>query len=691
MLGLPLDQLSEDVEELVARRLLTEGDATLGFPHDTIRKAVLLSIGRRNLKKLHLRAGELLEHSRGARTEELVWHFEEAGDFRKASRYSEISGDSARALHANADALRWYSLALAPLVSQRKRDPRLQRRRATLLLKRQTVSDLMGDRRGQANDIRGVLAIAEQLEDIGLLAQAQYHHSRLLCRENSNREALAASNNAVYLYRKVRDSHGEASSFESMGLTYVNLRDQRGARIAFGRALALFRRARDPAGEARSLVNLGTMLALDGKNADALRHLDQAERVLKLLDDKMSLAGAVLQKGVLKRCFGQLRSSEALFTAGVSLMREVGDRIGEARGLSQLANTHIAMGKLREAMHEARRALKTAVAAGDTRALIVFLNNAAYGPYRCIGDFRRAEHFVGQAIRLVGESSRDENLANYYDTMAAVLLDRGELNEALRWARQSYAYYRSWKGRFRFLGAHINFRLGMCYLELGQRRRAIVFLRKAITVWEREEELGLRMLALSAMGRLHAADSQFTEAISYAREVEIMLRRVDGVDLLQSVHWNQYIAFRSAGSAAAARRSLRRAFLCLMQQSHDLKGRYRRRFLYGVKTNRDILNEYERVNGRQPEHTSGLGGLATIHPLTVLGMLDDIVERRKVVSDYVRAGHLTQREMALRLGVSERTIRNDIANLRGQGRRGTNTNTHYSDLEVPVASEESRP
>lgn len=673
ILGFPLDQLSEGVERLVACRLLTEGNCTLRFSHDTIRTAVLSSIGKQKLKVLHRRAGELLEHSKRARTEELAWHFGEAGDFQKASRYREISGDTARALHANADALRWYSLALSPLASKSRRDPTLERRKAALLLKRQSVLDLMGDRRGQANDIEKVFKIAARLNDPGLLAQTEYHHSRLLCRENSNQKALGAASRAVQLYQQVRDPQGEANALESMGLAYVNLRDQRGARAAFRRALILFRRARDPAGEARSLVNLGTLLALDGKNADALRHLDQAEHVLRLLDDKRSLAGAVLQKGVLKRCFGHMKASEILLTAGISMMKAVGDRIGEARGLSQLANTHTAMGMVREAMHEARRALKAAVVAGDTRALIVFLNNAAYGPFRCSGDFYRAEHSVGRALKLVAESGRDENLANYYDTMAAVLLDKGEPRQALKWARQSYTYFRAWKGRFRFLGAHIDFRLGMCYLELAQNQKALAFLRKSISAWEREEELGLRIIALSATGRLHAAESRFAQAIAYAREVEGLLRRVDGVDLLQSVHWNQYITFRSAGSDAAARRSLRRAYLCLMQQSQSLKGRFRRRFLYGVKTNREVLSEFERVNGSDLDHSTrrdrSVG--VFVHPLAVLGLFDDVVERRRAVLIYLRAGQLTQREIAFRLGVSERTVRSDIASLRRQEREGT--------------------
>jgi DNA-binding SARP family transcriptional activator len=664
MLGLPLDRLSEGIEQLLDRRLLAEDHSTLRFLHAAVRTAVLSTIDKRELMQLHRRAGELLERLGGSQTEVLAWHFGEAGDFAKASHYGELSGDNARALHANVDALRWYTVALARRVRFGDRNRQNERQRASLLLKRQGLFELLGDRSKQGQDIREVFRIAARTKDFSLLAQAELTHSRLLCRGNFNQGALRAAGRAARLCERVRDSHGEANAYESMGLAYINLRDQRGARSSFRHALTLFRTVGDAAGEARSLVNLATIMALDGRNNDALHHLDRAERVLQALNDKRSLAGAILQKGVLKRCFGQLRTSETLLMTGISIMREVGDRIGEARGLSQLANTHVAMGRLRDAIHEARRALKSAEAAGDTRALIVFLNNAAYGPFRSVGDFERAERFVKRALQLVAESGHDENLANYCDTMSAVLLSKGEPKSALDWAVRSHGSFRAWKGPFRFLRPHIDFRLGMCHFELGQYRAAFKFLTRAANSWQREQELELRILALSVIGRLCASESHFPEAITHAREVERLLRRVDGVDGLQNVYWNQYVTFRTVGSNAAARRSLRRAHLSLMRQVHNLKGVNRRRFLHGVKVNRGILDEFERINPAGSEATIAGSNAILIPPLSAVGMPGDIGERRRVVSEYMRGGRMTQREMAFRLGVSVRTIRNDVANLR---------------------------
>lgn len=683
MVERPLDQIAEDVETLLQRQLIVEFDGGIRFPHEIIRTAVLSTITKDKRRDLHLRAARLLEQT-GAQAQALVWHFEEAGDLVRASHYGEILGDTARGLHANADALRWYTTSLAHRPGRRNA-PEGERRRARLLLKRQSVLDLMGDRRGQAHDIRESLVIATRLDDVSLKAEAEFQHSRLLCRENMNDKALGAADRALRLYRQLRDSQGEARASESLGLAHMNVRDQRGARYAFERALALFRKAGDIGGEARALVHLGTLLVLDGRGNRALRYLERAEQTLKVLDDKRSLAGAVLQKGVLVRDFGQLTTSESLLRTGISLMKEIGDRIGEARGLSQLSHTHVAMGRLREAMHEARRALQMATLANDTRAMIVFLNNAAYGIFRSIGDFSRAERFMAKAVRLARESNRQENLANYYDSMATVLLDKGDPLEALRWALQSRAAFKSWKGRVRSLGPQIDFRVGICHFELGEHDRAVACLERAIAAWAREGEKGLRILALSFVAAAHGHQLRTAQALGCAREVERLLRSVDGVEQLQLVHWNQFRTFRRLGYPAAAKRSLRRAYISLVQQSSDLKGRYKRRFLYGVKRNRQVLEEADRAFGIGADASEAAHPIgASVHPLTVLGTFDDVQARRKVVVEYLAAGALTQREIASRLGVSERTIRNDIAYLKARHDREFQLSFPSDLVQVPA-------
>jgi hypothetical protein len=263
--------------------------------------------------------------------------------------------------------------------------------------------------------------------------------------------------------------------------------------------------------------------------------------------------------------------------------------------------------------------------------------------------------------------------------MAAVLLDKDEPREALRWARQSRLAFRAWRGHFKFLSPQIDFRVGVCHYELGEYGRAIGHLERAAAAWESEGDKGLRILALSFVAAAYCHEMRLAQATRSARETERLLQSVDGVEQLQCVHWNQYITFRRLGFGAAAKRSLRRAYISLLQQSTNLRGQHRRQFLYGVKKNREILAEADRVFGTSIDLVDAARRkTVSVHPLVVLGAFDNAHERRNVVAEYLAAGVLTQQEMALRLGVSERTIRNDVALLKS----APSSTSHHISREI---------
>jgi FixJ family two-component response regulator len=123
----------------------------------------------------------------------------------------------------------------------------------------------------------------------------------------------------------------------------------------------------------------------------------------------------------------------------------------------------------------------------------------------------------------------------------------------------------------------------------------------------------------------------------------------------------------------------------LLQQSSGLKGRYRRRFLYGVNRNTRILEEVDRAFGASVGIDEATRQVAvSMHPLAALGTFDNVEERRKAVAQYLAAGML-QREIALRLGVSERTIRGDVAFLRTAQDSKVNSSVETGLMPMPAA------
>jgi tetratricopeptide (TPR) repeat protein len=654
LLGIPEDELIETVESLVALKLLNDDGRVVSFPHESIRLAALNLQSRSRIRRVHRRVANLLERLAPNRVGEIGWHFSEAGEAEAASRYFEIAGDRAKHVRANEDAIRLYSSSIEHAKLSQDGQAGL-RRLAELLLKRQEVLDLTGDRSAQGEDILSVLRVARAVQDQALLGKGLLLRSQVLSRMNKNGEALRLARMAESLFNRSRDLTGEARAAEAVGLTYVNLRNREKAQEAFERSLRLFLEVGDSAGRARALMNLGTTHALAGDSRVGIQYLNDAEGLLRDLGDPRALAGVLLQKGVLYRYLGRTAQSEGLLEAGVDLMREIGDRVGEARGRSQLACTKAALGKMREGLAEALLAIQLSRRARDTRAMIVSMNNAAYSNLRCLGEFRRAERYLNSVLRLVAEGGVTENPAIYYDTMSAIRLDQEDYAGALRWARQAQALFRKWRGPFSYVSDDIAYRMGVAYLRLGQPDRALSFLKQCVNSWRRRSDLGQLVHGVAALGEVYLVSGAAGAALRCAREIERLLRCVQGVEQVQRVYLVQCRIYREVGARAAARRALTRAQAAVVEQARTLKGRLRRQF---IAANRAVFEaDGLRSSKAVPIVLSRLSEL----PANRAARID---QRRNAILVLMTKGQLDRRAVAERFGVSLRTVRNDLAQLR---------------------------
>jgi len=265
---------------------------------------------------------------------------------------------------------------------------------------------------------------------------------------------------------------------------------------------------------------------------------------------------------------------------------------------------------------------------------------------------------------MVSEDGGAENKATYYDTMAAILLDRGDSEGALRWAKQARILHVRREGHFGFVGDEIAYRLGLAYLRLGKVGSAEHFLNRAVNSWRRDGDLVGLIHGMSALGELALARKEIDRALEAAREVQKLLRKVDGMEQIQRVYWTQYRIYHAAGARVAARRALRKACAEIGRQADTLKGRSRRRFL-AIPVHVEILREAEKYG-------MGIGdfrvGEWSWRPAPDPALRID--QRRRAILNLIAEGDTNRKAIAVRLGVSERTVENDVAALRREGLMG---------------------
>ena len=640
-------RFAEVVGQLFEYGLLVETSRGYRFAHESYRLATLSELPGVSRRLLHRLAADLIERVWPAKTEDLAWHFHEAGDGAKAGTYAETSGDKARAVHANEDALKWYSKSLEWLGLSTE-EPQEREHHIRIVTKRQEVYELLGQSRLQLADLDEVIRCGTVCGDSRLIAQCLCTKARCLSRMNRNAEGLRSAAAARRHYSSLNDSIGQAQAHEVSALLFINLRDARRARKAYEEALELFQASDDSQGAARAVLGMGTLMLFTGENEEGLARLERAEATLARSRDRRDYARALLQKGVFCRCLGQAERSESLLTQGIDLMRKSGDRVGEARGLSQLAYTHMTLGQLRKAFHEARRSIQLVTEAGDTRGQIVFRNNAGHAVYRCLGDFGRAQRAVREAMSLVRTGGREENQAIYYDTMAAILYDQEQYPAAYKWAKEGQRLYKRWLGQFDYVGAEIEFHLGAIALALGRVGEAHESLSQAVRRWEGSHDRALLARGVSLLGLTALAEGDLSRAVEYANRSTRLLRNSKGVEELQQTYWAQATVYRSVGLTKRSTRAFERAYGVVIGRSSMLKGRLRRAYL-AIPANRRIVADHALL-GSAGKHGASVYQ-ETVQNKPRIQQTEGILERRERLLDMILRGDLRRRLLAERLVV----------------------------------------
>ncbi len=153
---------------------------------------------------------------------------------------------------------------------------------------------------------------------------------------------------AMAKWAEVGDGHGVGDAQEGLGLMYVDLGRFTDAAAEFERVLALYRELGVRRRIGLASINLAMVLPTLGRPAEAMRHIQEARRILDTLADVDPYNGAravVVQAGV--HCaMGELAAASALAATGLERMRALKSVYGEAEANEVLAEVELRRGEV---------------------------------------------------------------------------------------------------------------------------------------------------------------------------------------------------------------------------------------------------------------------------------------------------------------------------------------------------------
>ena len=149
---------------------------------------------------------------------------------------------------------------------------------------------------------------------------------------------------ALLLYKRGRNTFGQAETVNALGVAYSRLGQSDDAREQYAKAVQLRRSLGDRRGVASSLRNLAQVAMVQGRFEEAQKQLDEARTLFEALGDAEGVAAVDNEIGLLAEERGDFSAAEAAFRRVLRAREDAGDDFGVAESLNNLAFAQFALG-----------------------------------------------------------------------------------------------------------------------------------------------------------------------------------------------------------------------------------------------------------------------------------------------------------------------------------------------------------
>ncbi len=303
------------------------------FRHALVHEAAYSTLLKQNRRELHQAVGEVLDAEFGAASEEMApilgFHFNEAGDLVRASRYFALAGAGAARKYAHREAVSYYSQAI-----QATAQPP-----AGLFQARGQVYELQGNFEAARLDFEHSAELARAARDLPAEWQALLSLGLLWSARDYDRSGEYCQM-AFELAEKTGQPALVARSYNRLGNWHLNVERPLDAARCHDQALSIFEFLKDDAGIAETLDLLGMASMLGGDLGRGAQYYQQAIELNRRLDDRLALANVLgsqllaanggFQCMTLKPSRLALADLTAQGEQAVQVMHEIGYRDGEA-------------------------------------------------------------------------------------------------------------------------------------------------------------------------------------------------------------------------------------------------------------------------------------------------------------------------------------------------------------------------
>ncbi len=507
-----------DADLLIEPRV--HGRKEFAIAHDYYAEVACDTLPTVRRRHLHRRAGDAIEtlyaDALAPHYTELERHFHQAQQPERERHYARLAGEQAAAQFANEEAVAHLSraLELTPIEEAAGR--------FDLLLAREKVLDLMGDREAQRQDLAAMAALAAELSVIRQ-AELSLRQATFAWAQSDFPQTIAIAQKAARLAQQCGAAHrSDATKIEAAAyLLWGKIEsDQAAAQVTLRKARRLAQEAHLRGMEGTIVRCLGNSCYWQGNYAASKRYFADALAIHQEVGDRRGEVSALNNLGYLAHLQGELTTAVADYENALTAAQKIGDRLGEGVLSSNVAALHLSLGNFDMARHYGETGLTIRREVQDVEGVGCTL--------RLLGEVARQEGRRDEAKSLCQQSAdllqacNPREYGNTLDTLGLLQLDLGDYEAAEAYFMQALELIRAAESPdvCREL-AH----LGRLYYLRGDYEQAGEYGRQALD--QSGDDLQTRALALTILGHVAAMVGETAVAVQ-SYEQALALRQKMG-------------------------------------------------------------------------------------------------------------------------------------------------------------------
>ncbi|MBD2353120.1 tetratricopeptide repeat protein [Tolypothrix sp. FACHB-123] len=324
--------------------------------------------------------------------------------------------------------------------------------------------------------------------------------------------ALRSWQQALIIYREIKDRKGEGNALGNLGLAYYSLGDYPKAIEYHQQHLEIAKEIKDRLGEGAALGNLGIAYYALGDYPKAIEYYQQSLAIAKEIKDRLGEGQSLGNLGNAYYALGDYPKAIDYQQQSLAIAKEIKDRLGEGTALGNLGNAYFQLGDYPKAIDYQQQRLAIAKEIKDRLGESAALGNLGTAYFQ-LGDYPKAIDYQQQRLAIakeikdrLGEGTALGNLGNAYKAL-------GDYPKAIDYHSSHLAIAREIKDRLGEGNALGN--LGIAYYALGDYPKAIDYQQQRLAIArEIKDRLG-EGTALGNLGNAYDALGDYPKAIDY--------------------------------------------------------------------------------------------------------------------------------------------------------------------------------